>query len=376
MRGASGLDMVTTRLVPARQRAFARRRLPATVPNTRIRIATSMIIVASTCTCGRIVALGRRHVRDVDPLEHDLAGRRHPRGSRNAPSLEGMFGPPGWLLHLAMSDSIGMYLNEIGKVSLLDADEEKALSRAIEDGRAAAERLANGERSVELRRAAAAGAKAKDRFIRSNLRLVVSIARRYPLPQGMDLGDLIQEGNLGLEHAVDKFDWRRGFKFSTYATFWIRQAIGRALDQKGSLIRIPGDRAATLRSALRQAGGDAETLDAHNAELHLLTSTASLDKTIGDDGDATLGDLLADDDATPEDIVMAGVGTDMIDELLGSLDDRARYAVEARFGLLDGERHSFREVGASLNVTAEAARRLVNRALATLRNGADPVLAA
>ena len=275
-----------------------------------------------------------------------------------------------------MSDSIGMYLNEIGKVPLLDADEEKQLSRAIEDGRDAAERLANGERGAELRRAAAAGAKAKDRFIRSNLRLVVSIARRYPLPQGMDLGDLIQEGNLGLEHAVDKFDWRRGFKFSTYATFWIRQAIGRALDQKGSLIRIPGDRAATLRSALRQAGGDVETLDAYNAELHLLTSTASLDKSIGDDGDATLGDLLADDDVTPEDVVMAGVETAMIDELLGSLDDRARYAVEARFGLIDGERHSFREVGASLNITAEAARRLVNRALSTLRNGADPVLAA
>ncbi len=275
-----------------------------------------------------------------------------------------------------MSDSIGMYLNEIGKVSLLDADEEKQLSRAIEDGHDAAARLANGERGAELRRAVAAGAKAKDRFIRSNLRLVVSIARRYPLPQGMDLGDLIQEGNLGLEHAVDKFDWRRGFKFSTYATFWIRQAIGRALDQKGSLIRIPGDRAATLRSALRQAGGDVETLDAYNAELHLLTSTASLDKSIGDDGDATLGDLLADDDVTPEDVVMAGVETAMIDELLGSLDDRARYAVEARFGLLDGERHSFREVGASLHITAEAARRLVNRALSTLRNGADPVLAA
>src|SRR5690349_10682320 len=214
-----------------------------------------------------------------------------------------MFRVPRRLLHLAMSDSIGMYLNEIGKVSLLDADEEKQLSRAIEAGRDAAERIANGERSAELRRAVAAGAKAKDRFIRSNLRLVVSIARRYPLPQGMDLGDLIQEGNLGLEHAVDKFDWRRGFKFSTYATFWIRQSIGRALDQKGSLIRIPGDRAANLRSVLRQAGGDADALDAQNAELHMLTSTASLDKSIGDDGDATLGDLLADDAETPEDVV-------------------------------------------------------------------------
>ena len=274
-----------------------------------------------------------------------------------------------------MSDSIGMYLNEIGKVSLLTADEEKELSRVIEDGRAAAERLAGGERGVELRRAVTAGAAAKDRFIRANLRLVVSIARRYPLPQGMDLGDLIQEGNLGLEHAVDKFDWRRGFKFSTYATFWIRQAIGRALDQKGSLIRIPGDRAAALRSALRQAGGELESLDAANAELHLLTSTASLDKTIGDDGDATLGDLVPDDQLTPEDIVVAAVEGDLVGELLESLDDRARYAVEARFGLLDGERKSFRQVGADLGITAEAARRLVNRALATLRHSSDRVAA-
>ena len=276
---------------------------------------------------------------------------------------------------IAMSDSIGMYLNEIGKVDLLTADEEKELSRAIEAGREAAERQANGERSVELRRAVAAGARAKDRFIRANLRLVVSIARRYPLPQGMDLGDLIQEGNLGLEHAVDKFDWRRGFKFSTYATFWIRQAIGRALDQKGSLIRIPGDRAAALRSALRQAGGDAETLDSANAELHVLTSTASLDKTIGDDGDATLGDMLPDDVASPEDVVMSSVEGQLIEELLDTLDHRARYAVEARFGLVDGDRKSFREVGQELGITAEAARRLVNRALASLRSDAS-VLAA
>ncbi len=278
-----------------------------------------------------------------------------------------------------MSDSIGMYLNEIGKVPLLDAEEERVLSRAIEDGRDAEARLADGERGADqagLRRAVAAGARAKERFIRSNLRLVVSIARRYPLPQGMDLGDLIQEGNLGLEHAVDKFDWRRGFKFSTYATFWIRQAIGRALDQKASLIRIPGDRAASLRSALRQAGGETDTLDPLNAELHLLTSTTSLDKTIGDDGDATLGDLMADDAPSPEDDVMAGVDTALLGALLGTLDDRARYAVEARFGFIDGERKSFREVGEHLGVTAEAARRLVNRALNNLRDDAAEVLAA
>ena len=186
----------------------------------------------------------------------------------------------------------------------------------------------------------------------------------------MDLLDLIQEGNLGLEHAVDKFDWRRGFKFSTYATFWIRQAIGRALDQKASLIRIPGDRSASLRAALRQAIGDGETLDLGNAELHRLTTPVSLDKTIGDDGDATLGDLMANGDGTPEDAVMAMVDSELLDELLGTLDKRARYAVEARFGLLDGERKSFREVGENLGVTAEAARRLVSRAVAGLREDA------
>ena len=274
-----------------------------------------------------------------------------------------------------MTDSIGIYLNEIGKVSLLTADEERELSQAIEEGRAAAERIASGERSVTLKRKVAKAAAAKDRFIRANLRLVVSIARRYPLPQGMDLGDLIQEGNLGLEHAVDKFDWRRGFKFSTYATFWIRQSIGRALDTKGSLIRIPGDRAAGLRSMMRQVGGDADQLDTGNADLHRLTSNVSLDKTVGDDGDATVGDLIANGDRSPEDVVVAQVEGEMLDGLLDVLDDRGRYAVESRFGLLDGEKHSFREIGAHLGITSEAARRLMNRALETLRGSAD-VLAA
>ena len=273
-----------------------------------------------------------------------------------------------------MNDSIGLYLNDIGKVPLLTAEDERELSRQIEEGREAQAELDNGKRSVALKRKVKQAEQAKDRFIRSNLRLVVSIARRYPLPQGMDLLDLIQEGNLGLEHAVDKFDWRRGFKFSTYATFWIRQAIGRALDQKASLIRIPGDRSASLRAALRQASGDGETLDQANAELHRLTTPVSLDKTVGDDGDATLGDLMANGDPTPEDAVMVGVESDLLSDLLHTLEPRARYAVEARFGLLDGERKSFREVGESLGVTAEAARRLVSRAVAGLREDAEDIL--
>jgi RNA polymerase primary sigma factor len=262
-----------------------------------------------------------------------------------------------------MSDAIGLYLNEIGKVALLNAEDERNLSKAIEKGRDAAAAMKKGERGAALRADLRGAAKAKDHFIRSNLRLVVSIARRYPLPQGMDLLDLIQEGNLGLEHAVDKFDWRRGFKFSTYATFWIRQAIGRALDQKASLIRIPGDRSATLRAALRQGSGDAEGLDAMNAELHRLTTPVSLDKTIGDDGDATL-----------EEAVMSMVDTDLLDNLLNTLDERARYAVEARFGMHDGERKSFRQVGEELGVTAEAARRLVSRAVDSLREDSGDFL--
>jgi RNA polymerase primary sigma factor len=284
-------------------------------------------------------------------------------------------GGPG-VAHPAMSDAIGTYLNEIGKVALLTAEEERTLSQTIEEGREAAARLEAGERSVALKRKVAAAAAAKDRFIRANLRLVVSIARRYPLPQGMDLGDLIQEGNLGLEHAVDKFDWRRGFKFSTYSTFWIRQSIGRALDTKGSLIRIPGDRSAQLRSMMRQTGGDAGLLDAANAELHRLTTNVSLDKTVGDDGDASLGDLIANDDRSPEDIVIAAVDSELLDELLGTLDERGRYAVESRFGLLDGEKHSFREIGEQLGITAEAARRLMHRALDHLRGDAGRLLAA
>ena len=269
-----------------------------------------------------------------------------------------------------MNDSIGLYLNDIGKVPLLTAEDERELSRIIEAGREAAEQLANGKRSADLKAKVAAAADAKDRFIRANLRLVVSIARRYPLPQGMDLLDLIQEGNLGLEHAVDKFDWRKGFKFSTYATFWIRQAIGRALDQKASLVRLPGDRSAALRAALRQVGGDGDELDEENSRLHRLTTPTSLDRAVGEDESNELVDLLADRQAGPEDVLLDAEHSEWLHGLLDVLDPRARRAVEQRFGLLDGQRRSYREVGDELGVTAEAARRLVKRAVNAVRDRA------
>ena len=272
-----------------------------------------------------------------------------------------------------MSDSVGQYLNEIGMVPLLNAQDERELSQTIEAGAEARAKKEDGETGVILERAIRKAAQAKDRFIRSNLRLVVSVARRYPLPPGMELLDLIQEGNLGLEHAVDKFDWRKGFKFSTYATIWIRQAIGRALDQKASLVRLPGDRSASLRAALRAVSGNGDELDEEHARLHRLTTPTSLDRTIGDDDSNELVDLLPDSKPGPESEVMSRAENDMAMSLLDVLDTRARYAVEQRFGLHDGRKRSFREVGEELGVTAEAARRLVKRAVNTVRERASEV---
>ena len=238
---------------------------------------------------------------------------------------------------------MGQYLNEIGLVSLLTAEDERKLSKTIECGREAQKEMEeisakNKKRREKLEADIKAAAKAKDRFIRSNLRLVVSVARRYPLPNGMELSDLIQEGNLGLEHAVDKFDWRKGFKFSTYATFWIRQAIGRALDQKASLVRLPGDRSASLRAALRQVSGNADELDETHARLDRLTRPSSLDRTVGEDDSNELIDLLADTNPSPEHMVMTLAENELLNELLSKLDKRARQAVLHRFGLEEERR--------------------------------------
>ena len=229
-----------------------------------------------------------------------------------------------------MSDSVGQYLNEIGAVGLLNAQEERQLSQIIEKGTEAQARKDSGEAGVELDRAIRKAAAAKDRFIRANLRLVVSVARRYPLPPGMELLDLIQEGNLGLEHAVDKFDWRKGFKFSTYATFWIRQAIGRALDQKASLVRLPGDRSASLRAALRAVSGDGDELDDEHARPASADHPPpALDRTIGDDDSNELVDLLPDSNPGPEVEVMAKAEEEMVHRPCSTFSmKRAKYAVE------------------------------------------------
>jgi RNA polymerase primary sigma factor len=279
-----------------------------------------------------------------------------------------------------MRDSVGQYLHEIGLVPLLNAAQERELSQKVEAGRNGQARLDGGDltraEKIEARRAVREAARARDYFIRANLRLVVSIARRYPLPPGMDLLDLIQEGNLGLEHAVEKFDWRKGFKFSTYATFWIRQAIGRALDQKANLVRLPSERSAQLRAALRAVSGEGDELDDELANLHRLATPTSLDRTVGDDGEQELVDLLPDSLPGPEQVVVEQMQEEMVTGLLDRLEPRARVAVEHRFGLADGQKHSFREVGEVLGVTAEAARRIVKRAVDELKIDAESIAAA
>ncbi len=270
-----------------------------------------------------------------------------------------------------MDDSTGQYLNAIGLVPLLAKDDERTLAQTIERGREAQARLDAGESSPRLNSQVRVAAKAKERFIRANLRLVVSVAKKYPLPTGMELLDLVQEGNLGLDRAVEKFDWRKGFKFSTYATFWIRQSIGRALDQKANLIRLPGERAASLRAAVRQSTGGGEELDSEHALLHRLTSVTSLNATVGNDNNSELMDLQPDSSPGPEDLALAADQLETLGELLEVLDDRSRFALEMRYGLIDGQRHSYREIGEVLGLTSEAIRRMIGRSLDSVRARAE-----
>jgi len=284
-----------------------------------------------------------------------------------------------------MSDSIGLYLNDIGKVPLLNAEDERTLSKAIELGRVAEAKWAKGQRNAALRKDMRDAKRAKDRFIRANLRLVVSIARRYPLPQGMDLLDLIQEGNLGLEHAVDKFDWRRGFKFSTYATFWIRQAIGRALADSSRTIRVPShvrevyslidqsteklaaelDRQPTVEEVAQLSGVSAERVALVRQHRRPLVS---LSTPLDNEGDTELGEVIPDEGAvSPFDAAAAALEKQALVEQLRRLEEREETVLRARFGI-DGQPMTLAEIGEMMGVTRERVRQIEARALGKLRH--------
>ncbi len=288
------------------------------------------------------------------------------------------------------TDLIRLYLRQIGRVPLLTAAEEVTLARAVEAGVLARERLdAFGSRGDararrDLAEVIAQGERAKDRLVESNLRLVVSIAKRYA---GASIGllDLVQEGNLGLIRAVEKFDYARGFKFSTYASWWIRQGISRAVADQGRTIRVPVHVAETMHRVLRsqrdlvqqlgrqpsaQEVAEVVDLSAERVEevRRLAVEPLSLHLPVGADPGSELGDLLVDDSAQdPEGMAAASLFGELVEDVLGRLGERERAMVRLRYGLDDGRTHTLAEVGHIFGVTRERVRQIEARALATLR---------
>ncbi len=287
------------------------------------------------------------------------------------------------------TDLVSQYLTAIGEYELLTAELEVEFAQKIEAGEDAQVRLDEGDfkdksEQVELKRLVRLGKQAKDDFLTANLRLVVANARRYANTSGIDFLDLIQEGNLGLIRAVEKFDWRKGFKFSTYATWWIRQAITRAIADKSRTVRIPvhlHDTLAAVRAA--QASLKAElgrdpkpneiaeeagvTVD--KVELALgVADTVSLEQPVGEDG-AQLGDFIEDEEAV--DPVKVTEELDIADSLrrsISRLPEREGRILALRYGFLDGVPRTLEEIGEEFNLTRERIRQLEKLALCRLRH--------
>ena len=295
------------------------------------------------------------------------------------------------LVHV--SDPVRMYLQEIGRYPLLTAQQEVELSMQMEAGIRAEAKIAElGEglpvdQKVILQRQARQADRARKRLVEANLRLVVSIAKKY-VGRGLSLLDLIQEGNLGLIRAVEKFDYRRGFKFSTYATWWIRQAVTRALADQARTIRVPVHMVETINKLARaqrtlmQELGREPTIEEVASEMELepgrvtelrriAQDPVSLETPLGEEDDSTLGDFVEDDAA---EVPVEAASFKLLQEYLGlaleDLNDRERQVLVMRFGLADGKVRTLEEVGSHFNVTRERVRQIETKALAKLRQPA------
>ncbi|MFF4270941.1 RNA polymerase sigma factor RpoD/SigA [Streptomyces sp. NPDC001536] len=291
---------------------------------------------------------------------------------------------------IADRDLVGMYLDEIARTPLLDAAKEVELSQIIEAGVFARQVLDGFEESKadatreELEALVDEAERAKDVFIRSNLRLVVAVARRYPRA-GLPLLDLIQEGNAGLVRAVEKFDYRKGFKFSTYATWWIRQAITRSIADQSRTIRLPvhlveelGRIRRVQREFNREHGRDPEPAEiaaelGSNADrvidvLDWARDPVSLNMAVDDDGDTQFGDLLEDTSAvSPEQSVLTLLRSEELDDLIGRLDQRTASIIKMRYGIEDGRERTLTEVGKEHGLTRERIRQIEKHALMELK---------
>ncbi len=288
-------------------------------------------------------------------------------------------------------DAVGLYLDAIARTPLLTAAEEVDLARTIEVG-LFAQAIVDGEvvnatdaSDAELRTMIAEGDAAMQHFVKANLRLVVSVARKYGRSQ-MPLLDLVQEGNTGLIRAVEKFDYTRGFKFSTYATWWVRQSISRGIAQQGRIVRLPvhvaeqvNQVSAVRRTLERRLGRDPE-VEEIAAELAMTPGQVldliryardhvSLDAPVEDDGDTSLGDLIARETSPgPDELVLDGEERERLDSMLDSLDARSADVVRRRYGLLDGRQAKLADIGQVWGITAERVRQIERHAIAELRN--------
>jgi RNA polymerase primary sigma factor len=289
------------------------------------------------------------------------------------------------------SDTVRLYLKEIGRVSLLTAEDERELAQRIESGQVAVDRLeATGDalpawERRRLQRIVGDGEVARAQLIQANLRLVVSIAKRY-VGRGMLLLDLVQEGNLGLMRAVEKFDHTKGFKFSTYATWWIRQAITRAIADQSRTIRIPVHMVENMNRVLRIQRQMAQELEREPTLAELADRTGlgverlreiqrialdplSLDSPVGEEDDSNLGDFIEDLAAdAPAEVATRRMLTDAVEEALGELSPREQEVVRLRFGLVDGQARTLEEVGKEFGVTRERIRQIEAKTLAKLRH--------
>jgi RNA polymerase primary sigma factor len=296
-----------------------------------------------------------------------------------------------YLANIDTDDTIGLYLKEVGRVPLLTAVEEVELAQRIERGRLAREELARGNvnprRRIELQRLIEDGWLAREHLITANSRLVISVAKKY-MGRGVPFLDLIQEGNIGLIRAAKKFDYRRGHKFSTYATWWIRQAVTRAIADQGRTIRVPVHMGDQINKLLRvqhqltqRLGRDpsvdelANSLDVTPQKVENMIQVArrplSLETPTDDEEDSVLGDFIQDEEVpAPDETATYNLLREHLDTVLNSLPPREVRILQLRYGLLDGQAYTLEEVGRKMGVTRERVRQIEAQALSRLRHPA------
>jgi RNA polymerase primary sigma factor len=294
-----------------------------------------------------------------------------------------------YLANIDTDDTIGLYLKEVSRVPLLTAEEEVELAQRIERGRMSREELAKGKvslrRRTELRRLIEDGWAAREHLITANSRLVISVAKKY-MGRGVPFLDLIQEGNIGLIRATKKFDYRRGHKFSTYATWWIRQAVTRAIADQGRTIRVPVHMGDQINKLLRvqhqltqRLGREpsveelADALEVPPKKVENMIQVArrplSLETPTDDEEDSVLGDFIEDDEAPPpDDTATYNLLREHLGEVMNGLPPREVRILQLRYGLLDGQAYTLEEVGRKMGVTRERVRQIEAQALSRLRH--------